>query len=84
MEKRKVVYQDGTYQVLKPKNGSNGWHENGERKSLHGLSDFLEKEEKKFEFEISDEIKKVVEKYQLQRMENFFQYYERSLKSKLI
>ena len=40
MERRKIVYQEGSYQILKPKDNGN-WHGCGEKKSSKGISDFL-------------------------------------------
>lgn len=67
MEKRKIVYRDGNYQVLKPKDSGNfdDWYAYGKRKSLKGLSDLLEKGA--FEFDIPEEIKADIESYRIQK-----------------
>jgi len=64
MERRKIVYRNGVYQILKPKNG-NGWHEYGERKNIHGLDELLKREE--FVFEMPEEIEKEVLQYRKMR-----------------
>jgi len=60
MEKRKVVYQDGSYQLLKPKENGN-FFPYGERKSVKGLADAFRK--KRFELIMSLEIKRAIEGY---------------------
>lgn len=45
MIRRKIVWQDGFYQVLKPKN-EHGWQRYGQRKSIKAISDLLLRAEK--------------------------------------
>ncbi len=78
-ERRKIVYQDGIYHLLKPKNG-NGWYDVGEKKSLHAINDLVGKDE--FKFEMSEEIRERIEEYKEYRREQFRKY--SSLESKTI
>jgi hypothetical protein len=80
MERRKIVYQeDGTYQVLKPKDETR-WHERGQKKSLHAISDLIEKGE--FEFVMSENIREQIRDYRDYRREQTLKY--SNLESKLI
>jgi len=60
MEKRKIVYQDGSYQILKPKENGNffAW---GERKSLKAIVDAYR--EKRFELILSSDIEYAISRY---------------------
>jgi len=60
MEKRKIVYQDGSYQILKPKNNGN-FFPYGERKSLRAIVDAFRKE--RFELIMSSDIKEAIIRY---------------------
>ncbi|MDD5012221.1 MAG: hypothetical protein PHQ66_01065 [Candidatus Nanoarchaeia archaeon] len=70
MKKIKIRYNYncGKYEVLKPKNG-NGWYDVGEKKTIHGLDEFLRREKSNFDFEMSEEIKEQIEKYQKDRLD---------------
>jgi hypothetical protein len=56
MEKRKIIYRDGKYEILKPitKGKTNEWFGVGTKKSIKGISDLLNKGG--FEFYVEDGI----------------------------
>lgn len=79
---RRVVYQDGSYQLLKPKENG-GWYGYGERKSLKAISNIEEKGQ--FSLEISEEIKRGIEQYRVRDRERREEYFRRKeLSSKVI
>jgi len=82
MERRKIVYQDGAYQILKPKENGNffPW---GEQKSLKAIADIFR--EKRFELIIPPYIKEEIDRY-LKREETRKQEYRinNGLESKTI
>jgi len=70
MEKRKIVYQDGSYQILKPKdNGS--FFPFGERKTLKAIVDAFRK--KRFDLimppDIEDAIRGYIEREEIRQQE---------------
>lgn len=62
MEKnrRKIVYSNGAYQLLKPREGER-WHDYGERKSLKAINDIIETG--KYDLEISEDILRALKEY---------------------
>ncbi len=87
MKRRKIVYQDGSYQILKPKDNGN-WHGYGERKSMKGINDFLfrNKKDKLFDVEISKEIDEKITDYRIEQIMKSFRVLskEKNLESKTI
>lgn len=83
-EERKILWISGRkYQLLKPKENGNGWHEYGKRKSLKAIKDLFRSgryamtmEEPTF-YEI-----RTYEKEQGRRIEKYFS--EKALESKTI
>ncbi len=67
MERRKIVYQDRSYQVLKPEENGNFFHY-GKRKSIKAISDL--EESRQFDLIISEDIKKIIEEYRKRRKES--------------
>lgn len=72
MERRRVVYQDGSYQFLKPKDNGN-WHEYGERKTLKAIVDAIENE--RYDLEISSDVEEKVERYRTEQEEKRRRYF---------
>ncbi len=67
MEKREIVYRDGSYQILKQReNGS--FFPWGERKSLKALADMYKGKNKKFNLVMPPEIEQTITGY-IQREE---------------
>ena len=62
-EKRKIVFQGGCYQILKPRNdGENiSWYSNGKKTTLKAINDLMNKNV--FDFEVSNEIMNDLKRY---------------------
>ncbi len=75
-ERRKIVYNCvlGKYEVLKLATDKLNlcWFEEGEKKTIHGLDELLKREE--FQFEMSDDIREIVEMYRIDREERKRKY----------
>ncbi len=86
MEKRKAVYQDGNYQLLKPKNDGNNesWHGYGKIKTLKAINDISNK--KRFEFIIDPDVEIDLERYRKNKCKRFERYLSKgkNLESKTI
>jgi hypothetical protein len=80
MEKRKIIYQDGSYQLLKPKEDEK-FFPYGERKSLKAIADLFRA--KRFELIMSPEIEKTINEY-IRKQENKRKKYKSALESKTI
>ncbi len=80
--RRKIIYQDGSYQLLKQKENGN-WYGYGKRKSLKAISNLMLSLE--FDLEISEQIRREVERYRVRERERREEYFERKeLSSKVI
>jgi len=74
-EKRKIIYQDGSYQLLKPRDDKvDGWHTYGKKKSLKAIYDLIRSE--KYDLEISKDVLRALREYEKKK--------KRSLASKVI
>lgn len=82
LDKRKVIYQDRTYQLLKPKENGR-WHSYGKKKSLKAINDLIWNLE--FDLEMSEEIRREIEQYRDRERERREEYFRRKeLTSKVI
>jgi len=65
MEKRKIIYQFDSYQLLKPKDDGNNdsWFNYGKRKSLKAISDI--EISGKFDLEMSVKIRNEINEYRI-------------------
>lgn len=80
-KKRRIVYRDKCYQVLKPKENRNGWHEHGRRKRLKGIYHLIESG--KYELEIPEYIQRDLLEY-AEKREMGSRNYKKGLVSKVI
>lgn len=63
MERRKIVYQDGSYQLLKPRDdGTNRFHNYGKRKSLKAIVYLIDNGN--FDIDIS-KVKRDIDEYRI-------------------
>ena len=73
MKIRRVGYQNGTYQLLKPKEG--GWHEYGVRKRIKALDDAIISGE--YDLILSKNIREDLEEFRKMRVQRKLEYLKR-------
>lgn len=69
-----IVWQEGGYQLLKPKN-EHRWHSYGKKMSLKAISDLMASE--KFSLTYSDVIAATISNYHREREEESRKYFQK-------